>query len=392
MALLLVPGLLFHGAAFASVDGNIDVNGTLSEERGSPRARIVVKSIKDTTGHCHSEAEGITQMLITALNQSGHFLVLEGDDQVMGDLSQEQQIGGFGRSYEGADIVLTGALTAFETNTGSASAGIGGLLSKATAGIPLLQGSGSGTQVQYGSAYVACDLRLADTRTRRLIGTTKAQGKAREMGLSGLGVDVNNVPLVSGLSMYSRTPVEKAIRNVLEESVHFIVKKTPKEYYRGPKSETETASGVSGGASGSGAAKSGYIPPPLLDENDYFILSKKALGQMLAKPTGSGGMAKILVYHTGEMLFLEKDFYKLIPADKSVEPGKDVVFSRDIFHTAGDVFLPPKNQDEARAGENWNRGVLVESKHFDDGYVSVSWDTHLIKVASQNLWLPAGAQ
>lgn len=263
MVLACLCCLLALGTAEGKVKGSVTMDETLREEKGGPRARIVVKGLTDKTGSHRRIAEGMTEMLIGALHETGKFLVLE--SQALGDLAEEQRIGGFESDYEGADVVLTGALTAFEEGAGGAGAGIGGVAGKLTEKVPFLKGTAAGTHVGYKSAYLASDLRLVDVRSRRILGTVTAEGKAKEFSLSGIGVFVNKVPLVAGLSMYKRTPVEKAIRNLLDESVKFISENTPAEYFRPgsrrerrrSRSSEEDDEGAGGGDAGGSLPEAG---------------------------------------------------------------------------------------------------------------------------------------
>ena len=198
-----------------------------------PKARITVARIKCKAAKCSGAiGDGLRDMLISGLFKTNRFVVLGGREELeeikeeidlaqSGYVSEEQapQAG----AWESADIIILGSITAFEPNAGGLGVGGGGILPGMLAGI------------KFGKkdAYISMDLRLVDVRTRRIISTTTVDGKASSFNIGGLGVGWGGAGILgAGLSAYKNTPMEKAVRVMIEKAVKYIVSQTPAEYYR----------------------------------------------------------------------------------------------------------------------------------------------------------------
>ena len=203
------------------------------EEYMGPKARVAVTRFEDKSAKGRSTGQigdGMAEMLSNALFASNRFIVLE--RQALGDVLQEQDIGASGRvkretaakigEIEGADLLIRGTITEFEP--GSAGAGGGG------AGVGPGGGIG-GILAGIRTSHVAMIVKVIDAKTARVLASEQVEGKATDIlgGIGGAGGG-----LAGAFGMYSKTPMEKAIRVAIEESVRLIVAKTPKEYYRVP--------------------------------------------------------------------------------------------------------------------------------------------------------------
>lgn len=79
------------------------------------------------------------------------------------------------------------------------------------------------------SSHVAMIVKVMDARTGRRLASEQVEGKATDIGgMTGMA----GGGLAGVFGGYSKTPMEKAIRVAIEESVRLIVAKTPPEYYR----------------------------------------------------------------------------------------------------------------------------------------------------------------
>ncbi len=126
---------------------------------------------------------------------------------------------------EGADILVIGAITAFEPN----ASGIGGGGIVIPYKIPLI----GGARLSKKEAYIAADIRLVDVRTGRIINATTVEGKASSWKVGGgMGTILGSVALGGALGAYKNTPMEKAIRVMLYNAVDAIAKMVPENYYR----------------------------------------------------------------------------------------------------------------------------------------------------------------
>jgi curli biogenesis system outer membrane secretion channel CsgG len=237
----VLVGFLFYGCetlqpkpeAKVTTAGGPSIQEAQSVAYDGPQARIAVSRFSDKTrkGWWSGDiGDGMADMMATALFHTNRYIVLE--RQQLGDVLKEQDLGASGRvkqqtaapigEIEGAELLITGAVTEFE---GAASGGGGG-------------GGGWGSGVfgavfgAYKKAHMAIDVRVIDTRTSRIVSAASVEGSATD--ISGLGVlagAVGGGALGGALGGWSNTPTEKALRICIQEAVNFVVSKTPAKYY-----------------------------------------------------------------------------------------------------------------------------------------------------------------
>jgi len=211
--------------------GGPDMASAQAESYSGPKARIAVSRFTDKTakGWWTGEiGDGMAEMMATALFNTNRFIVLE--RQQIGDVLAEQDLGAGGRvqqetsapigQIEGAELLITGAVTGYEPGASGYFGGIGGGKKDIAGGvIAALKGS-----------YIAIDVRVIDTKTSRILSAATVEGTASDIeGL--IGMAIGKIGLGTGLGGWSKTPMEKALRLCIQESVNFIVSKTPAEYY-----------------------------------------------------------------------------------------------------------------------------------------------------------------
>jgi curli biogenesis system outer membrane secretion channel CsgG len=327
-------------ATVTSPDGK-SIEEAQQEAYDGPKARIAVAQFKDKTGKgwwTGAIGDGMADMLATALFHSNRFIVLE--RQTVSDVLREQDLGAAGRikkgteaaigEIEGAELLVTGAVTEFEGAQSGGGGGIGGIGGLGTAG-RILGGLAGGIK----NAHMAIDLRVIDTRTSRIVAATSVEGKATDFALGGALAGAGGGGALGGaLGGWSKTPTEKALRICLQEAVRFVVSKTPPVYYRhgAPGSVQAAAPAAQPVAATAGPAMAAAPPanatgtPPALgviksiradkdrdliaDLNEVkvrgavvsVVVSLRAVGQ---KPSAwvlvSEGNSGILDYNTGEM-------------------------------------------------------------------------------------------
>jgi hypothetical protein len=168
-------------------------------------------------------------MMTTELVNTNRFLVYE--RQQLGAVMAEQDLATSGRiqpgteaptgQIHGAELLVTGAVTAFEPNY--QGGGVGLIAPR----LPLGVGVG-GSQ-----AYMAIDLRIIDARTSRILAVQHVEGKSTDWA-GGLGTAFGggSTRMGIGLGAYRNTPMEKAIRVCLRGAVQAVVARTPPTYYR----------------------------------------------------------------------------------------------------------------------------------------------------------------
>lgn len=221
-------------AKVTSGEGGPSMQEAQMEAYDGPKARIAVSQFLDKTAKGGGSynwwnpeiGDGMRDMLATALFNTNRFIVLE--RQIMGEVLAEQDLGASGRvkqktaaaigEIEGAELLVTGAITEFEP----ASGGVGGALGGWTGTV--LGAVAGGLK----KSHIAVDLRVVDARTSRIVAATSVEGEAKDTSLGGLLVGSS---AAGGLGGYSKTSMEKAVRIALGEAVKFIVTKTPQNYY-----------------------------------------------------------------------------------------------------------------------------------------------------------------
>jgi curli biogenesis system outer membrane secretion channel CsgG len=199
------------------------------EAYNGPKARIAVAQFKDKTGKgwwTGQIGDGMADMLATALFNTNRYIVLE--RQILGDVLTEQDLGASGRvsketaapigKIEGAELLVTGAVTEFEPGSSGVGGSIGGTMGQVFSSVL--------GAVQ--KSHIAIDMRLVDTRTSRIVAAVSVEGEATNYNLGGLAVGSS---VGGSLGGYSKTPMEKAVRIALGEAVKFVVSKTPQKYY-----------------------------------------------------------------------------------------------------------------------------------------------------------------
>lgn len=241
--LLLTVGLVFllmgplscqttPTAKVTSGQGGPSMQEARQEAYDGPKARIAVSQFTDKTaagGHgwwTGQIGDGMRDMLATSLFNTGRFIVLE--RQQLGEVLAEQDLGASGRvkeqtaaaigEIEGAELLVTGAVTEFQPGSGGAGGGVGSLLG----------GVFGAVAGGFRKSHVAIDVRVIDTRTSRIVAATSVEGEAKDFNLGGLAIGSS---VGGGLGGYSKTPMEKAVRIALGAAVDFIVTKTPEKFY-----------------------------------------------------------------------------------------------------------------------------------------------------------------
>lgn len=201
-----------------------------------PKARIAVADfeVKAAKGY-YEIGSGLREMLVTALINSNRFSVVE--RQALDAIMQEQELSASGAAQAGsggpqrgkiktADLIITAAVTEFEPQASGGRGGIGG-------------GGGVGSGILGGllgaalnKAHMALDIRIVDTSTSEVLAATRVQGQASDISGAIMGGFFGGWALGGGLSAYSNTPMEKAIRICIIEAVRYVSQTIPANYYK----------------------------------------------------------------------------------------------------------------------------------------------------------------
>jgi curli biogenesis system outer membrane secretion channel CsgG len=200
--------------------------------------QVKVKAFGQEISYSEQESsymDGLRDMLTTTLVQSKRFRVLERQEldsvkaeqalSASGDVEKETKIAK--GKIKGADILVIAAVTAWEPGIKKTGGNLAGALF-GPAGAAAAAVSGAVKK-----SFMAMDIRIVDSATSEVLAATRVEGLAKEFSLGSLAGGIfGNVPLGGGLSIYSKTPMEKAIRLCIKEAVKYIIENTPQEYYK----------------------------------------------------------------------------------------------------------------------------------------------------------------
>lgn len=201
-------------------------------------------SVTQADGYMH----GLGDMLTTALVQCGRFRVMERQDF---DVTTRKEVGLSDEGWtsketkkekghvKGADLQVVAAVTGWEPNAAGRNVkGIGGgLLPK----VPIL--GAAGIDFSKKKAKAAMDIRIIDTETSEILAATRVEGEASDskISLGGIGIGAHGV-VAGALSEYQNTPMEGAIRVMINEAAKFVAQNTPPNYFKHSDARAEAQS------------------------------------------------------------------------------------------------------------------------------------------------------
>lgn len=342
-----------YASAVADVEQTVKYQGN--------KARITVGKIKPKARKCSNDmAAAIGEMLSTALANTERFIVLASQEEVK-ELAEEINLGqsGYveeGRGpekglMEGADILVTGAVTGFEPDAGGKGGALGGLKKRAF--------GAAGVKIK--SAKILMDIKLIDIRTRRIIKATSLEGKSTSWGAGIAGARwSSDMPLAGALGIYSNQPMEKAVRHLLANTVEKISTEVPAEYYRykGKGQYTEEygtsrppSSGAQPGATAPSTSTASIAEDMTLYTKYDFIPGDKVIFYDDMKDDEEGEFPYRWKLDRGvyEVVRLGKEFWIMATDDGSIRPKMP------------DAPLPPKYTVEL---EFYDNGPDISGNYF----------------------------
>ena len=206
---LLLTTVLLGGCSSATVVSSSNgptIHEAQFEPAIGPKPRIAVKPFERKTAQGGGGiGSGLSTMLADSLFNTNRFIVLERErlDEVM----EEQDLADSGRfrsetvapkgELEGAELLIKGSITQFE---------------------PDCRG-GSLLLISAKQACVAISLRIIDVKSGRIVNSTTVEGTS---GSAGVGLVFTRSALPIGLGGWSKTPMEKALRQCIEKAVNHI--------------------------------------------------------------------------------------------------------------------------------------------------------------------------
>lgn len=266
-----------------------------AEHYNGPKARIAVARFENKASDARNWwnpqlGDGMADMLTTALFNSNRFIVLERES--LDDVIYEQDLGASGRvrqdtaaaigEIEGAELLVVAAVTEFDDNSGGVQGGVGGF------GGGVLGAVVGGSR----SAHMAIDLRIIDARTSRILAATSVEGTARDFNVGGaLGGYTGSVGLGGALAGWKNTPREKALRDVIDKAVDYVITKTPNNYYH--------VGGSSQASPVSGSALSGTGERVVITANSLNVRSGPGTSNAAQFSLASGTIVDVLAEANG---------------------------------------------------------------------------------------------
>ncbi len=159
--------------------------------------------------------DGLADMLVTALAQTGCFKVLE--REALQEIQEELKMLGIQpkQTLKGADFLIIGSVTALELN--ASGMGGGGVV------IPLPIG-GLGIKAGKNKAHIGLDLRIVRVRDAEILSAKTVEGKS-ERWKFGLGAGGLLGSTIAGgwFEAFKNTPLEEATRDLIARAVTLIV-------------------------------------------------------------------------------------------------------------------------------------------------------------------------
>lgn len=206
-----------------------------TELANGPKKRVAIGRFENKTAIAsqgqYNIGSGMSDMLTTALVNTGRFIVLERDQ--MNSVMNEQNFGATGRvrgataarigEVEGAELLIFASVTDYmadqsgvQGQVGSnAGMGVGAIFGP----IGMLVGAVAGGLAASGGAqkaHVSIDLRLVDAQTGRVVSATSIQGTPKSIGAE---ISFGGF----GGSAFTKTPIGMAIRDCINNAVNWML-------------------------------------------------------------------------------------------------------------------------------------------------------------------------
>jgi curli biogenesis system outer membrane secretion channel CsgG len=178
------------------------------------KKRIAVVNFEDKAGYGHNIGQGVSDMLVTKLVESGQYIVVERNE--LDAILKEQGLGQSGLVTQqsaakvgqllGVEMMVTGSISEFGEKKSKVGGGIGSF-------------GGFNIGVATKTARVAVDIRLVNTSTGEIIAAKSADGEDSSTGLDNVGIeDVN----FHNSKTWDNTQLGIASRIAIEKCVDYV--------------------------------------------------------------------------------------------------------------------------------------------------------------------------
>lgn len=196
------------------------------------RASVAVGDFQVKAAKANQQiGDGLREMFLTSLHQSGYFNVVERMD-IQG-LAAEQALSRSGMAGQGAalpggqmdvaDIMVYGVVSEFEPEAGG------------MAYSSFMPQMGMSVRQSTKFSEMAIDVRAVEVRSGRVLVAQRIPGTAQAYS-AGLGVRISagGMSMPVGLGAYRNTPMEWAIRDCIQKATYFVINQVPQDYFRHP--------------------------------------------------------------------------------------------------------------------------------------------------------------
>jgi len=165
--------------------------------------------------------KGLSDMLATALSQTGCFEVMERAE--LEEINKELALTGKKVEAESADFMITGSITSLGFD--QSATGLGGLA--LLTNLPIL----GGLSYKSTKAHLNLDIRMVDIRKAKIVGSKTFEGNNERngFGFGALGL-VPGIGVLGGShASVSGTPLEEVARDVLVRSTVYVAENLAKK-------------------------------------------------------------------------------------------------------------------------------------------------------------------
>jgi curli biogenesis system outer membrane secretion channel CsgG/S1-C subfamily serine protease/Tfp pilus assembly protein PilF len=196
------------------------------------RASVAVGDFQVKAAKANQQiGDGLREMFLTSLHESGYFNVVErmGIQGIAAEQALSRSaMGGPGAALpEGqmdvADIMVYGVVSEFEPEAGG------------MAFSNFLPQMGMAVRQSTKFSEMAIDVRAVDVRTGRVLVAQRIPGTAQAYG-AGLGgrISGGGLSMPVGLGAFRNTPMELAVRDCIQKATYFVINQIPQDYFRHP--------------------------------------------------------------------------------------------------------------------------------------------------------------
>lgn len=196
------------------------------------RASVAVGDFQVKAAKANQQiGDGLREMFLTSLHQSGYFNVVERMD-IQG-LAAEQALSRSAMAVQGgampggemdvADIMVYGVVSEFEPEAGG------------MAYSSFMPQMGMSVRQSTKFSEMAIDVRAVEVRSGRVLVAQRIPGTAHSYSAGvGARLSAGGISMPVGLGAYRNTPMELAIRDCIQKATYFVINQVPQDYFRHP--------------------------------------------------------------------------------------------------------------------------------------------------------------